>query len=441
MSYFTEIPYLLPAEERLSKVLAWAGTFDSYCLLNTNSFGNAWSSGTLLACGVQDELATKDLADLDRFHQKYEASLFGMFNYELKNELEALGSRHERAFDFPLIYFFLPRFLLHLQEGKIMLETPGPVDLQHPCTELAALITLLSGSLPAIVSKSMTAMPPKGPTLKTRETRASYLEKAGMIKEHIKAGNIYELNFCQEFYLENTELNAEQVYLNLNKASPAPFSMLFKYLDSYIISSSMERFLKKEGNTLISEPIKGTIRRGSNPGEDKSLALELEHNEKERAENIMIVDLVRNDLSRIALPGTVQVTRLASVFPFAQVYQMISTIQAEIKPFTSLEEIIGASFPMGSMTGAPKISAMELIDTYESSSRCMYAGSAGFIDVKGNFDFNVLIRTIFMDARTGYLSFHTGSALTDLSDPEAEYEECLLKAKGILLALEIKIKG
>lgn len=434
MSYFTEIPFLLPEEQLLPKVLAWAGTFDSYCLLNTNAFGNAWSCGTLLACGVQEELAGKSLAELDAFQKAQEARIFGFFNYELKNELEEISSRHRPVFDFPLIYFFLPRFLLHLQQGKIVLETSTPIDLQHPVAELRLLVDLLAApdakELPAFKSSNI---------LRSRESRATYLKKASGIKEHIKAGNIYELNFCQEFYTENAGIIPEKVYLELNKTSPAPFSTLFKYRNSYIISSSMERYLKRQGSKLISEPIKGTIRRGADPAEDTLLAHELQHNEKERAENIMIVDLVRNDLSRIALPGSVEVTRLAGIFPFAQVYQMISTIEAEISPATTLEEILRASFPMGSMTGAPKISAMELIDSYESRSRGMYSGSAGSIDTAGNFDFNVLIRTILYDASSGYLSFHTGSALTGLSDPEAEYEECLLKASGILQALGMEL--
>lgn len=278
------------------------------------------------------------------------------------------------------------------------------------------------------------AYPPLN-TIKTRESKTSYIEKVNALKQQIQQGNIYEVNFCMEFYAEGILINPHVLFEKLMEISPMPFSCFIKYHDKYLLCASPERFLKRSGNHLISQPIKGTIKRGMNNDEDLLLKEQLKNNEKERSENVMIVDLVRNDLSRIAEKGSVKVDELFGIYSFPQWHQMISTVSCKIKPEITFEEILKASFPMGSMTGAPKISAMKLIEKYESTKRGLYSGSVGIMLPNGDFDLNVVIRSIQYNANTGYLSFMVGSAITINADAEKEYEECLLKAKAILNVL------
>ena len=204
-------------------------------------------------------------------------------------------------------------------------------------------------------------------------------------------------------------------------------------MDDYsIFSGSPERFLKKVGSKLISEPIKGTAKRGLTKTEDEELIKSLVSDPKERAENVMIVDLVRNDLSKIATKNSVQVEELCQIYSFETVHQMISRISCDIKESASFTEIIKATFPMGSMTGVPKIRAMELIEEHESFKRGVYSGSIGYIKPNGDFDFNVVIRSLVYNRKNNYLSCSVGGAITIQSDPEKEYEECLIKVKRIL---------
>lgn len=255
------------------------------------------------------------------------------------------------------------------------------------------------------------------------------------LKKHIQLGDIYEINYCMTFEAFDTEMDPVQLYQTLNSISSASYSALLKMGDQYIISSSPELFLSKRGNRLLTKPIKGTARRGATDPEDRQIKEELYHNLKERNENVMIVDVSRNDLSRLATRGSVQVDKLFDIESYRQVHQMVSTVSCSLKPNTSFDDIIAATFPMASMTGAPKYRAMQLIDRYEAYNRGPYSGSLGYIKANGDFDLNVLIRSVFYDAATGYLSFTVGSAITDLCRPEDEYEECLLKAKAMMQAL------
>lgn len=268
-----------------------------------------------------------------------------------------------------------------------------------------------------------------------RTTKEEYIPHVQNLKRKIQEGQIYEINYCIEFYVENAEIDPISVYQRLNRNTEAPWSCLLKSDDSYIISASPECFLKKRGNKLSSHPIKGTARRSNNPEEDSLIGKSLLNDQKERGENIMITDLVRNDLSKIAEKSTVKVDELCGLHTFKTVHQLISSVSCTLKPGTGFDEIIRSTFPMGSMTGAPKVRAMQLIDEEENFSRGLYSGSCGYISPDGNFDFNVIIRSILYNRNTKYISFPVGSAITALSDPEKEYEECLLKAKAMINAL------
>ena len=203
-----------------------------------------------------------------------------------------------------------------------------------------------------------------------------------------------------------------------------------------MLSASPERYLKKVGEKVISQPIKGTAKRSFDIEQDAFLKKELKNSAKERSENIMIVDLVRNDLSHTATKGSVVVEELCQVYTFKQVHQMISTIISKVDATVSPVEIIKTTFPMGSMTGAPKVSAMKIIEELEVTKRGLYSGAVGYFTPTGDFDFNVVIRSILYDAKKQYLSFSVGSAITAQSIPENEYEECLLKAKAMFEVLQ-----
>jgi para-aminobenzoate synthetase component 1 len=244
------------------------------------------------------------------------------------------------------------------------------------------------------------------------------------------------MNFCQEFFSSNTQIDVIEIFRRLMKNSPSPFSTLFKFNDKYLISSSPERYIRKEGNRLISQPIKGTARRGKTAEEDEINRQKLLQSQKEQSENVMIVDLVRNDMSKTAVPGSVKVEELYGIYSFPQVHQMISTVVSQINDSIHFTDCIKTTFPMGSMTGAPKIRAMEIIEKYETTKRGLFSGAVGYITPEADFDFNVVIRSILYNESNQYVSIITGGAITDLSDPEAEYEESLLKANALINVLK-----
>ena len=262
------------------------------------------------------------------------------------------------------------------------------------------------------------------------ESKEEYLTKVNQLKKHLHDGDIYEINYCTSFVAENVQLNPIDLYAKLNDLSPMPFSGLFKNDDVWVICASPERFLTKEGQKVISQPIKGTMRRGSTTKEDDDNRAFLEESDKERGENLMIVDLVRNDLNRICKTDTVKVPELFGIYPYPRVFQMISTVEGEIQRNKSFNEVLRATFPMGSMTGAPKLKAMQLIEKYENFRRGYFSGSLGWFK-NGDFDFNVIIRSLIYNESRRTLTFSVGSAITFLCDAEQEYEECLLKASAI----------
>jgi para-aminobenzoate synthetase component 1 len=260
------------------------------------------------------------------------------------------------------------------------------------------------------------------------------LETVKKLQQHILKGDCYEICFCQEFFAEDVQIDPFTVFKKLSDISPNPFSVFYKTGEKFLMCASPERFLKKTNNTIISQPIKGTLKRsGLADDDEKNL---LKNNEKERAENIMIVDLVRNDLSKICEEDSVFVKEFLEIYSFPQVHQMISTIEGTLTENISLSDIVYATFPMGSMTGAPKRKVLELLEKYEKTKRGLFSGSVGYISPGGDFDFNVVIRSILYNEKNRYLSISSGSAITWKSDAEKEYEECLVKIEGIKKALE-----
>ncbi len=401
------------------KALQWASSFDVFCYLDSNGFADLYSKfDCLIAVGVKDQLvanAGTAFTDLEKFRNGNQGWLTGFFGYDLKNETERLRSANFDGLNFPDLYFFAPEYLILIEGNKIEIIADD-----------------LSGVMRAIESQVDQPANAQIPlTIKSRFNRNEYLDAVSKIKEHIARGDIYVTNFCQEFYAENAVIDPLQVFTTLNRVSPAPFAAFLKWNDHNVMSASPERFLAKRGDKLISQPIKGTAKRGKDEAEDEAIKQELRSQIKEQQENVMIVDLVRNDLTRSAKPGTVKTEELFGIYSFKQVHQMISTVVSELDANVSPVAAIKDAFPMGSMTGAPKISAMQLMEQYERTKRGVYSGAIGYFSPDGDFDFNVVIRTLLYNKRSKYLSFQAGSAITFHANAEKEYEECLLKVQAI----------
>ena len=409
----------------------WFGTLEkntTSCILNSND--SEINFELLIGIDSISEITIKNndsFESLKAYQQNSKDWLFGFLTYDLKNELEATESKKNDKLDFPPIYFFRPKYLFRLKNSiwELLIE--------EEFTEKEEALALIDKIKITINSKKKII---HYPIIKSRFTKNQYIKSVKKLKQHIQKGNIYEVNFCQEFFSENAIINPFEVYKNLNSISPAPFSCYFSNDNKYLMCSSPERFLKKSGQTIISQPIKGTIKRGKNEQEDESLKRELYQNPKERSENVMIVDLVRNDLSKTAQKNSVNVDELFGIYTFKQVHQMISTVSCKLKQDINFIEAVKNSFPMGSMTGAPKLRAMQLIEEAESTKRGLFSGAVGYISPDEDFDFNVVIRSILYNEDKEYLSFSVGSAITINCHPEKEYEECLLKARAMFESLK-----
>ena len=408
------------------QALQWACSFDVACYLDSNNFNDPYSKfDTLIAIGAKSELKSDSGAafeQLTQFRSDNPGWMTGFFGYDLKNELENVTSRHTDGLHFPDLYFFVPEHLLIIKGHEIEIIAD---DAQFVFDSIENQVPYQPEQWPAV-------------KLQSRFSREEYLGAAAKIKEHISRGDIYVTNFCQEFFAENAHIDPLGTFFQLNSISPNPFGGFFKLKNNYILSASPERFLAKRDRKLISQPIKGTAKRGQTPQEDEGIKQQLRNHAKELQENVMIVDLVRNDLTRSAKQGTVKTEELFGIYSFKHLHQMISTVICELQDGLSAIEAIKRSFPMGSMTGAPKISAMRLMERYERSKRGVYSGAMGYFSPDDDFDFNVVIRTLLYNADERYLSFHTGSAITYHADAEQEYEECLLKAKAILEVLALQ---
>lgn len=360
---------------------------------------------------------------LFKFHQKHSDWLFGHLSYELKNQTENLKSNNPGFINFPDVSFFVPRYLFIKKQGTWH-------ALLHD-REAENINTFLTDCESKLVNQT----PNAAVSPKAVLTKSEYIKRVSGLKHHIKMGDIYEANFCHNFAATGSLKKPYSVYDDLRAFSPTPYGAFYRVNSNYLMCASPEEYLKKRGSKLTSRPIKGTSKRGTNPADDEDLRQKLYNDEKERAENVMIVDLVRNDLSRCAKQQTVQVEELFGIYDFPGVYQMISTVTCELKPETPFTDAFKYTFPPGSMTGAPKIRAMELIEAFEEFKRNIYSGSVGYITPEGDFDFNVVIRSVFYDAATECVSFAVGGAITDLCHIESEYEESLLKAKSMVKVL------
>ncbi len=409
----------------------WSRKYQKIVWLDDNDHCNDYHSyDAVLAISGQ----TDDLKDIDTLQQLKDVVrdnrdwLFGYFSYDLKNELEDLHSHNFDGLEFPTLRFFQPEKIILLNGKELTF-----LYLEHCDEDIESDYEQLLSQRGVLPQERIPSTPIR---IKMRIHKDAYFEKANRFLEHIHRGDIYEANFCQEFYAEDSIIDPWETYKRLNVISQPPFACSMRLDEKYLLCASPERYLKKMGQTVISQPIKGTAPRSRDKKEDEKLKQQLAQDEKERAENIMITDLVRNDLSKSALKGSVIVQELCQVYTYKQVHQMISTVTATVPKDKNPVELIEETFPMGSMTGAPKISAMKIIEELEETKRGLYSGAVGYFDPNGDFDFNVVIRSILYDAAKKYISYSVGSAITAKSDPEREYEECLLKAKAMRSVLE-----
>ncbi|MFP4845871.1 anthranilate synthase component I family protein [Winogradskyella sp. PE311] len=412
-------------------LLQWSQQFDDIVWLDSNNHRTQYSSyDAILAVDAFTSIKT-DYVEAFKRLEDYQRStkdwIFGYLTYDLKNTTEALKSDNLDNLNFPDLYFFQPKKLFLIKDDSVEIKYLSMVDDE------------IDKDLKAINSFSNTnpvEKPCKPIKIKLRIHKDDYFKKVNKMLSHIQRGDIYEANFCQEFYAEGSVINPIESFNKLNTISKPPFATYLKQGDRYLLSASPERYIKKEGQKIISQPIKGTAKRLQNIDDDKLLADNLVKDEKERSENIMIVDLVRNDLSQTAENGSVRVEELCKVYSFLQVHQMISTVTSRVSETMSPVEILKTTFPMGSMTGAPKISAMNIIEDLEETKRGLYSGSVGYFKPDGDFDFNVIIRSILYNQSKQYVSYSVGSAITAKSEPLREYEECLIKAKAMREVLE-----
>lgn len=403
------VDYKIPVIDRLKVLL---DQWDYVYFYNSNGHG----PGYIALANKTGAICRSESIQLLRSWLAEHSSewVFGYFGYDLKNQLEDLESRNHDSIGMDESFFFVPEVLIRITDdwevisGNAIFEDVNPVDFRKfdPVS------------------------------IRWRESESQYLNKIREVLKHIRRGDIYEMNYCHEYYAENVRIDPLLLYSRVNEQTNAPFGVFLKQENKYAICASPERFIKRTGQTVISQPIKGTVARGDSPEADEQLKLQLERDPKERSENIMIVDLVRNDLSKVALPNSVEVKELCQVYTFDTVHQMISTVTAEVKEDQENLDVILSCFPMGSMTGAPKIRAMQLIEQYEETKRGLYSGAIGYFNPNGDFDFNVVIRTLLYNQEQGSLSGMVGGAITSKSDPKKEYDETRLKAKALISGIE-----
>lgn len=409
-------------EENKSKLIRWVDKyFSHYCLLDSNNYQERYSTlNWELAFGAKRILSNSyenAFEKLKAFCNQNNSRIYGLLSYDLKNDVENLHSKNKSLINFPDLAFFEPEHIVKELDGCLVSDT----------FELTSSFDI-NDNIETINHPKI--------SFKEIQTRDEYLESINLLKKHIYDGDIYEINYCISFIITEYNCDIVTIFQQLQHISPNPFACLLKFENQYILSASPERFLKKIGKKIISQPIKGTIKKSNDIEKDKE---ELLSSEKERAENVMIVDLVRNDLKKCSETGSIKVEELFGIYTFPQLHQMISTIVGTTKKNYHVVDIIKSCFPMGSMTGAPKVRAMQLIEEYEKVKRSAFSGAVGYIDNSNKeFDFNVIIRSLFYDSEKLCLSYNVGSAITYDSIAEIEYEECMLKAEAIKKVLGIK---
>jgi len=409
------------------KLLNWSNQFSISVFLDSNQYQHFPNYQRFECLAAVQPLRiytpienSNFLPSIKEAHSMHPDWLFGHLNYDFKNQLHhSLASNQLSHFNFPEGCFFCPETVCYIKtnESVLTIET-----FQDPNTIFQQLlqqqIKYTNASLPSI-------------KFEKRINQTNYYKKIEALRNHIKDGDCYEINFCNEGFAHQVDIHPLIVFQKLNELAPAPYAAFYKHQDQYMSCASPERFLYKDMDKIVSQPIKGTAKRSKDKALDELYKLELKNSKKDQAENVMIVDLTRNDLAHTCDIGSISVEELYGIYSFPSVHQMISTISGTLPTPTSILDVLQHTFPMGSMTGAPKKKVMELIEQYECSKRELYSGTIGYITPSGDADFNVIIRSLFYNATTKYLSYHTGGAITYDSTSASEWEETVLKAYNL----------
>ena len=423
MKRFSKLYSLKNKDLFVKKVVNFSSNQTHFTLLNSNDSFDDYE--LIIAYGAKSfiQSSKNSLQKIDKYISCVNDWVFGFLSYDLKNEIENLSDLNKDIFNLPNIYFYQPKVIWLIKGEKARIYSISKKNLNEDWDKINSI------NYKECAKKSSIDLIP-------RTSRDEYVKKIKKIKQRILKGDCYEMNFCFDMYSQNKKINPYKTYIKLNNYTRSPMSTFFKLNQLFLLSSSPERFIKRNNKTIISQPIKGTAKRGLNSTEDEEIKERLLSSPKELSENHMIVDLVRNDLSRLARKGSVKVKYLNKLNTFKRVHQLISTIEAKIESKTKFSKIINGMFPMGSMTGAPKIESMNIIDEYESTKRGLYSGSVGYIKPNKDFDFNVVIRSIIYDEILKEINVNVGSAITFKSDAESEFEECLLKAEPMIKSLK-----
>jgi para-aminobenzoate synthetase component 1 len=407
------------------KVLAWANRFPVFLVLDSNNYQSDKYSKYEWELFVD---AIESVAPSENYFESFAAfqtaakeMIVGFFGYECKNEIFKLPTQHHDISNFPNCFFFKPRYRFSLKGNKLTINKN-----YAEAFEMMEQINYQQIENNDIANQIL---------FREQTPQAEYIKNVNELRKCIENGDFYEINYCTEVKADDATINPVSIFIQLMQSSAAPFSSCLKYYKHYALCASPERFLCKRGNKLISQPIKGTMRRGADDKEDEQMKQELLHSEKERAENVMIVDLVRNDLTPYAIPGSIKVEELFGIHTFKTVHQMISTVSCELQRKADAVATMRNAFPMGSMTGAPKFEVIKKIQQLEQKPRGLFSGTIGYFDADGDFDFNVVIRTIFYDEAAKEIVIKSGSAITYDAEPQAEYEELALKRKVLLNVL------
>lgn len=409
-------------DDFVQRAIIWSAQFREVVVLDSNNHHLPHHTfSKLLAFDALTSIQSGDIQQIQEYQSQLRDWCFGFITYDVKNAIEEQTSLNPDYLHFPDIVFFQPKRLISINEdAKVVFEY------------LALCEDEIDSDFNEIVATNIsTKFVDKPIELTPRVTSEKYKKQFSKAIDYIKRGDTYELNYCIEFYNNDTELNPYVFYNQLNNKSKSSFAAFVKFGHLFALCASPERYLKKNNDVVISQPIKGTAARGKTYKEDEKQKSDLLNSTKERAENIMIVDLVRNDLSKIANKNSVEVNELCGIYTFEHVHQMISTVSCKVSNDTQPMDVISNTFPMGSMTGAPKKRTMEIIEEIEDHKRGLYSGTIGYFTPTQDFDFNVVIRTLLYNQKEKYASLSVGSAITFLAEAEKEYEECLLKSKAI----------
>ncbi|MCB0770345.1 MAG: anthranilate synthase component I family protein [Flavobacteriales bacterium] len=356
-------------------------------------------------------------------HGAVEDWCFGALRYEWKDALEpALGRSKEQVSE-PHCRWFIPRFVV---------EWKGEEVSMHVLHEDSVVAREWASGFFRHGAKV-----PVGPEFEWVEQfdRGGYLGEVAVLMQHIRRGDIYEVNYCIPRRARSNTFDPFGAFARLLERSAAPYAGFFRWNDAFAVCASPERFMAFEKDRILGQPMKGTRPRSLDRQVDERLRRELAADEKERSENVMALDVMRHDFSKVAAPGSVLVRDLCAVVSLPKVHQMVSTVSASLRSGLTPYDALAAAFPMASMTGAPKVRAMQLIEAAEKGPRGLFSGSLGFFAPDGTGDWNVVIRSLLFDAATGGASIHTGSAITAMCDPEMEWEECQLKARSVIDAI------